>query len=242
MRRLFSILWKYQMTATTQTNNHFNLHATGVGYINRVRWVQPDRKAGRRADPFLACSISAMRGDSDKPDYTYFDLRVSGAEAQAIVQKIGEDLELNRKVVVSFRIGDIYAHHYERDVRVDGKKTGEIEVASLIKGRLLLINSVNVDGERVYTRESKQGDDAVETPEDMDEGPVEQQPQPEALAEPEAPQAPMVPTSVPRANGFPVGRPARVSAPLNGSRNSLPGRLIGTHVKPGIRVNDAVPA
>lgn len=205
------------MTATTtQQNSHFNLHVSGVGYINRVRWVTPDRKAGRRAEPFLACSISALRGDSDKPDYTYFDLRVSGQEAIDIVDKIAGDLEHDRKVVVSFRIGDIYPHHYERDVVIDGRKTGEKEIASLIKGRLLLINTVTVDGERVYTRpDNAPVDPAPEGEGSSDEG------QPQGAQEtPEAsPQATSVYRNQQRTAS---SRPARVTPARNGQREAVP--------------------
>lgn len=144
------------MNAPINKTKHFNLHTNGVGYLNRVRWVEPSRTAGRRAEPFLACSISALRGDSDNPDYTYFDLRVSGREAIEMVERLEVDVRADRKVFVSFRIGDIYPHTYERDVidRKTGRKTGEREIASLIKGRLLLINSITIDGENVFRRES----------------------------------------------------------------------------------------
>lgn len=142
------------MTASVQAN-HFNLHVNGVGYLNRVRWVEPKRNAGRRADPFLACSIAALRGNSDQPDYTYLDLRVSGREAIEMVDRLREDVAAERKVFISFRVGDIYPHLYERDVkdRQTGRKTGEREMAAVIKGRLLLINSITIDGENVFRRD-----------------------------------------------------------------------------------------
>ena len=148
------------MNAATQTN-HFNLHVSGIGYLNRVRWVQP-KQAGRKAQPFLACSLSALRGNSESPDYTYLDLRVSGHEAAELVEKCMEDVDLNRKVVISFKVGDIYPHMYERDVKVDGRKTGEKEMACLIKGRLLLINTITIDGERVYSRQTDDGVDSTD--------------------------------------------------------------------------------
>jgi hypothetical protein len=141
------------MNAPAQSN-HFNLHVNGVGYLNRVRWVEPRRNAGRKADPFLACSVAALRGDSGSPDYTYFDLRISGREAIEMVERLGEDIEAQRKVFISFRVGDIYPHVYEREAKDrEGRKTGEKEIASLIKGRLLLINSITIDGQNVYRRD-----------------------------------------------------------------------------------------
>ena len=159
------------MNAATQTN-HFNLHVSGIGYLNRVRWVQP-KQAGRKALPFLACSVSALRGNAESPDYTYLDLRVSGQEAAELVEKCMEDVDHNRKVVISFKVGDIYPHMYERDVKVDGRKTGEKEMASLIKGRLLLISTITIDGERVYTRQTEGDEPSTEpdgNPEASQEG------------------------------------------------------------------------
>ncbi|QBM28370.1 DUF3577 domain-containing protein [Hydrogenophaga pseudoflava] len=142
------------MNASSSTQaSHFNLHVSGIGYLNRVRWVSPKQR-GRSAEPFLACSISALRGNAQAPDYTYFDLRVSGQEAAELVEKCMEDVDQDRKVVISFKVGDIYPHQYERDVKENGRKTGEKEMACLIKGRLLLINTITVDGARVYEREA----------------------------------------------------------------------------------------
>ena len=185
------------MTASAQAN-HFNLHVNGVGYLNRVRWVEPRRNAGRRAEPFLACSVSALRGNAEQPDYTYFDLRVSGREAIEVVDRLGEDVAAQRKVFISFRVGDIYPHVYERDVkdRQTGRKTGEKELASLIKGRLLLINSITIDGENVFRRDPDAALPEDDTPagdggEDQDYGEerLEQEPAAEQQAQPRLAQA-----------------------------------------------------
>lgn len=150
--------------ASTQTSNHFNLHVNGVGYLNRIRWVET-KGSGRKAKPFLSCAISAMRGKTDEPDYTYFDLRVSGSEAIEMVEKLKGDVEAKRKVFVSFRVGDIYAHSYMRNLRDEnGRTTGEQEPAALIKGRLLLINSVTVDGVNIFRRESQEESSVDDTP------------------------------------------------------------------------------
>ena len=186
----------FEMNATTQTN-HFNLHVSGIGYLNRVRWVQP-KQAGRKAQPFLACSVSALRGNAESPDYTYLDLRVSGQEASELVEKCMEDVDQNRKVVISFKVGDIYPHMYERDVKVDGRKTGEKEMACLIKGRLLLINTITIDGERVYSRQaedeaSPQDGEPASSQEDQGSPVDESQQEPEAAeAPPAAAEAPPV--------------------------------------------------
>lgn len=134
---------------------YFNLHASGCGYLSRVRWVDPGkRRGGRTGETFLACAINAMRGDVGSPCYTYFDLRVSGEEAAELVEQLKAPVDENRKVFVAFKLSDFYAHPYEREARDNnGKKTGQKEISALIKGRLLLITHVKVDGEIVYQRE-----------------------------------------------------------------------------------------
>jgi len=103
------------MTAQAAQRELFNLHTNGIGYLNRIRWVETKGR-GRRSDPFLACSISALRGSSDEVQYTLFDLRVSGQDAIALVDGLRTEVEQGRKVIVSFRIADIYPHTYERKV------------------------------------------------------------------------------------------------------------------------------
>lgn len=161
------------MNAATQSPNYFNLHTSGIGYMNRIRLVPPSKSAGRRGQSFYACSISALRGSSDEAGQTYFDLRVSGKEAIEIVQKLVHDQAANRKIFVSFKVGDIYPHMYERDARDQaGKPTGQKEWACLIKGRLLQINSITIDGEKVYQRDAEApADTSVD-----DEGNSSQQP------------------------------------------------------------------
>ncbi|MVT36614.1 DUF3577 domain-containing protein [Acidovorax citrulli] len=151
--------WNFGATPCKLHNSNpvsfFNLHTSGIGYLNRIRWVETKGR-GRKAESFLACSISALRGSSDAADYTYFDLRVSGEEAIGLIDGLQQEVHDRCKVLVSFKIGDIYPHLYERDVRdqQSGRPTGHKEMATLIKGRLILINSISVDGEKVYSRPS----------------------------------------------------------------------------------------
>lgn len=139
---------------------YFDLHVRGCGYLNRVRWVKPKGK-GRQAESFLACAINAMHGPVGKPNYSYMDLRVSGEEAISVVDSLAEAVDANRKVFVAFRVGDIYAHAYERPIRNErGQETGAFEPAAVVKGRLLLITCAMVDGEVVYQLEGEEGDGA----------------------------------------------------------------------------------
>lgn len=125
---------------------YFDLHTTGIGYLNRVREVKPER-----GQPFLAVDIAALHGSADNVEYTRFDCRVSGREAQAIVRRLAPDVEADRKVLVGFKIGDLYAGTFTYAL---GEREGEAGVS--LKARLLKITWAKVDGAAVTLPESEQ--------------------------------------------------------------------------------------
>jgi predicted Zn-dependent protease len=120
-----------------QETKYFDLHVTGIGYLNRVREVPV-----KRAQSFLAVDISALHGDSEDVQYTRFDCRVSGSDAKAIIEHlmpiIADD---NNKVLVGFKLGDLYVDTFTYQ---SGDKAGEIGVS--LKSRLLRIDWVKVNG------------------------------------------------------------------------------------------------
>ena len=126
---------------------YFDLHTTGIGYLNRVREVKPER-----TQPFLAVDISALHGSADNVEYTRFDCRVSGKEAQEVIRSLMSAVEAERKVLVGFRIGDLYAETftYER-----GERQGQTGVS--LKARLLKIAWAKVDGEPIDLPSTDQG-------------------------------------------------------------------------------------
>jgi len=68
---------------TDETTKYFDLHTTGIGYLNRIREVTP-----KEGSPFLSVTIAALRGSVDKVQYTYFECRVSGKQAQELVHRL----------------------------------------------------------------------------------------------------------------------------------------------------------
>ena len=90
---------------------------------------------------FLACSISAIRGDTSDVDYTKFDVRVTGTEAKEIVKQLKSTVDAKKAVIVGFKLGDIYP---EKFVYENGDRKGEVGV--VIKGRLLKMRFSKVDG------------------------------------------------------------------------------------------------
>jgi hypothetical protein len=128
-----------QQEGASTRSSFFDLTVDGVGYLNRVRSVKPKKGA-----EFLACTVSAMRGNVDDLSYTKFDCRVSGADARTIVRQLEADVDAERTVMVGFRIADIYAESF---VFEKGEKKGQTGVS--IKGRLLRIRFARVNGEPV---------------------------------------------------------------------------------------------
>jgi hypothetical protein len=125
----------------------YDLHVTGLGYLNRVRLVKP-----RKGNNFLACSISALRGEwnqdsSMKPESTKFDVRVYGQDAIKAIEALQPHGDEKRKIMIQFKLGDIYPDVFVYEKDVGTHKQGETGV--MIKGRLLKISKAWVDGNPV---------------------------------------------------------------------------------------------
>lgn len=118
------------MSTTSNEKSYFDLHTSGIGYIQRAREVPV--RGGRRAQPFLACTIAALVGPARAPSYRYFDVKVSGSEAKALVEHyIGVD-DPKQRPLVRFRLGDLWGDAYIRD---KGEQKGQ--AAASLKARLL---------------------------------------------------------------------------------------------------------
>ncbi|HFT8625494.1 TPA: DUF3577 domain-containing protein [Pseudomonas aeruginosa] len=118
------------MSTTSNEKSYFDLHTSGIGYIQRAREVPV--RGGRRAQPFLACTIAALVGSAEDPSYRYFDVKVSGAEAKKLVERYIGVEDPKQRPLVRFRLGDLWADAYIRD---KGEHKGE--AAASLKARLL---------------------------------------------------------------------------------------------------------
>lgn len=139
------------MNATSNEKSFFDLHTTGIGYLQRAREVPV--KGGRRAQPFLACTIAALVGPAKDATFRYFDVKVSGAEAKKLVQGyIGVD-DPKQRPLIRFRIGDLWSDAF---IRPSGEHKGE--AAATLKGRLLKAELIdrtelaNVEQHELITR------------------------------------------------------------------------------------------
>lgn len=120
---------------------YFDLHTTGIGYLNRARIIKP-----QRGDEFVAADIAALHGNADEVQYTRFDCRVAGKDAQSIVRRLIADVENDRRVLVGFKLSDLYAETFTYK---NGERAGETGIS--LKARLIRVYWVKVDGETVYT-------------------------------------------------------------------------------------------
>jgi predicted Zn-dependent protease len=150
--------------AQTQQSKFFDLHTKGIGYLSRIREVKP-----KKGDSFWACSIGALRGSSDKPEYTYFDCRISGAEANKLIRRCVEAVDADKKVLIGFTVGDIYTETFTFE---KGEKKGQ--TGASLKGRLLYVSFIKVDGKEVYKAESKPENAETPAPEQAKARPEEQ--------------------------------------------------------------------
>ncbi len=130
---------------TSNDKSFFDLHITGIGYLNRIREVKP-----KKGDAFLACDIAALNGPSDDLEYRRFDVRVSGSEAQHLIRRCEEAVKAERKVLIGFRLGDLWTDIF---TYTKGKRAGEQGVS--LKARLLFVRWIKVDGQLVYKAEAK---------------------------------------------------------------------------------------
>jgi len=123
---------------------YFDLHTTGLGYLNRVREVTP--KEGK---PFLSVSIAALRGSVDDVRYTHVECRVSGKQAQELMRQLKPAVEGKLRVLVGFTLSDLFAEQF---IFKNGDKAGKTGIS--LKARLLRVSWAKVDGQPFYTEQA----------------------------------------------------------------------------------------
>ncbi|WP_342335230.1 DUF3577 domain-containing protein [Burkholderia pseudomallei] len=149
------------MNQSVEPRKYFDLHLRGLGYLSRVRDVTARGNGRSKAKPFLACAISAFHGDPNVENgivYLPLDLIVAGEKAREAVRSVMEDAnDPDVKVLVSFRAGDHYIRTFERT----GNRAGE--TGAVLKGRLLKLFWIKVDGQEVYREQSDESEDRDES-------------------------------------------------------------------------------
>ncbi|RDE67397.1 MULTISPECIES: STY4534 family ICE replication protein [Aggregatibacter] len=133
------------MTTQTQQNStqYFNLHTHGVGYLNNIREVKP-----KKGNPFWACRIAALVGDTNEPEYRFFDCNIVGAEAEKLIRRCSDAVETEKKVLISFVLSDLWTDTYT--VSKDTKYHKKGDTAVTLKSRLIRVKMIKIDGELRY--------------------------------------------------------------------------------------------
>ena len=124
---------------------YFDLHTTGIGYLNRVHEVTP-----KEGQPFLSVTLAALRGSVDNAQYTHFECRVSGKQANQVIRRLKSAVEAESKVLLGFTLSDLYAESFTYK---SGDKAGETGIS--LKARLLRVSWAKVDGQPFYSEKSQ---------------------------------------------------------------------------------------
>ncbi len=124
---------------TNENVKYFDLHTTGIGYLNRVRQVTPEE-----GTPFLAVTIAAIHGSASNVQHTYFECGVYGEQAQNTVRELQPAVEGESKVLIGFTLSNLKADSFTF-TKVD--KAGQTGVN--LKARLIRIAWAKIDGQRV---------------------------------------------------------------------------------------------
>ena len=133
-----------QANTTTQTSDFFDLHVSAFGYLNRYRVIGSGKKQ------FCAVTVAALRGSKDDVEYTYFDVIIRNQGISALLANYESQInDRNAKVLASVTLSDIYAETFGEPVKAS------------IKGRLIGLKSLSVNGETVFTRSTEDAPKSV---------------------------------------------------------------------------------
>lgn len=138
---------------STQKASYFNLHTSGIGYINDIRIVKP-----KKGNEFVACRIAALVGSSDEPEYRYFDMNVVGAETEKLIRRCQEAVDTKKKVLISFVMADLWVDTFT--YTSDSKYHKKGDTGTTLKGRLIRIKMLKIDGELKYQEPKRDTDES----------------------------------------------------------------------------------
>ena len=127
------------------SKTYFSFIATGVAYVNRVKQILP-QKGVDTFTPYWTVKLAVLVSERDeKVHYRYIDCTIPAEEAAKLICLYSTEANNPKfKVLIGFRISNLQAKTFTRK---DG------EYASMLKGRLIKVGWLKVDGRTVYSAE-----------------------------------------------------------------------------------------
>ena len=93
---------------------------------------------------------------NDIREYQFFDMNVVGEDTKNLINRCRDAVAAKKKVLISFVMADMWYDTFTYAKDSDFHKKGDIGVS--LKGRLIRINMIKVDGELKYAEQSKSAD------------------------------------------------------------------------------------
>ncbi|MDA8503782.1 STY4534 family ICE replication protein [Citrobacter sp. Awk 2] len=130
-------------------SSYFNLHIDGLGYLSNIREINT------ATGSFLSCTINALHGSTEKPDYTRFDVTVSGKQASSLIRRCQNAVNEEKKVLIGFKLSNLTADVF---TLTKGDHAGESRAS--LKERLIKISFIKVGQNMVYKAEKPESSDS----------------------------------------------------------------------------------
>ncbi|EBS0651391.1 DUF3577 domain-containing protein [Salmonella enterica subsp. enterica serovar Yolo] len=130
-------------------SSYFNLHIDGLGYLSNIREINT------ATGSFLSCTINALHGSTDKPEYTRFDVTVSGKQTSSLIRRCQNAVNEEKKVLIGFKLSNLIADVF---TLTKGDHAGESRAS--LKARLIKISFIKVGQNMVYKAEKPESSDS----------------------------------------------------------------------------------
>ncbi|HCM1946065.1 TPA: DUF3577 domain-containing protein [Salmonella enterica subsp. salamae serovar 30:g,m,s:e,n,x] len=131
-------------------SSYFNLHINGLGYLSNIREINT------ATGSFLSCTINALHGSTDKPDYTRFDVTVSGKQTTSLIRRCQNAVNEEKKVLIGFKLSNLTADVF---TLTKGDHAGESRAS--LRARLIKISFIKVGQNMVYKAEKPESTDSA---------------------------------------------------------------------------------
>ncbi|WP_285160025.1 STY4534 family ICE replication protein [Klebsiella oxytoca] len=131
-------------------SSYFNLHIDGLGYLSNIREINT------ATGSFLSCTINALHGLAEKPEYTRFDVTVSGKQASSLIRRCQNAVNEEKKVLIGFRLSNLTADVF---TLTKGDHAGESRAS--LRARLIKISFIKVGQNMVYKAEKPESTDSA---------------------------------------------------------------------------------